>query len=1191
VTAREQLNSYIEQLEKRLRLGVLLRGAAVVLATALATTVVLVLIANALAFSKTSVTGARSILFILVACAIGFALALPLMRLNPRRAAATAEQAFPEFQERLVTMAERDAAERQPFVELLASDTLKIAQKSEAAYLVPNNRLLASLGIGVASLGVLVWLILAGPGYLGYGAALLWAGDAGATPLYDLHVNPGNAVVRRNADLLVTALPRGIQPDKVRIYARYESASKWEQLPMQSQAGASGYQFLFAGLPEGVEYYVEAGPLRSRHFNIRVVDLPTVKQIRVTYHYPAWTGMSASAGQPGGDLRAVEGTQAELDISMDRPLTDGLLVLDDQKQLQLSGGQGNVYKGMVTIDKDGAYHVSTLDRGQEVRISEDFFIEADKATAPDVAIARPGGDYRASPIEEVTVSAKADDPFGLSEFSLHYAVNGGPEQSVNLLKQSGAKTADGSTTLYLENFKVVPGDIVSLYATAKDARAESRTDMFFIQAEPFEREFSQSQQSGGGAGGGAGGNAPDEISQREKEIIGATWKQSGDKDAAAAEKAAENAKFLSGVQSKLRDQGVSLAGRLQMRDLTQQNAEFTDFQKDMTAAADAMGPASTKLQQQKWKDAIPDEQKALQHLLRAEATFRQIQVAFGNAGGGGGGAGTAGRDLASLFDLELDTQKNQYEVGQTAESAKQRAQDIDEALRKLDELARRQDELASQQRNGQSSDQRWQQEMLRRQAEELQRQMEQLTRNGQQGSGGSSGGQQGQSQGAQGSQGSQSSQQSSGSQNSNDARVQQALNQLRQANDDMRRAASQQQSQADARRAAERLKQATSLLGGAQQQQSSARLDGMANEADRLAQEHKSQTERMQQMSKNQYNVGPDGNYSSDVGGQQSKLAEDRQRLADDLSRMEKDMRDAVRDLSSTDRAAASKLRDALRQLDQSDLDTRIQRSADSIRRGVNPAYGGTEPQIASGLQQLSQQVHEAQQALGSGSPQNSQQDAINQVQSLRDRLESLDRSFGGGNRSGANNSNSANSQGTSQGNSQGNPQGNSQGGTQDGQRGGPGANIGQFVGGGNRGGYGDSPYYGGMNAGNNGRLPQPVPPDTFPVPPETAYRESLGDLDKLRQSVQNDPETLRQVEKLIEEMQRLDPSRFPGNPALVEELHGQVLADVDKLELQLQRNSDGDRSGEVRGGDSLPVPPGYQDAVAEYFRRLSKNP
>src|SRR5207253_10872506 len=59
-----------------------------------------------------------------------------------------------------------------------------------------------------------------------------------------------------------------------------------------------------------------------------------------------------------------------------------------------------------------------------------------------------------------------------------------------------------------------------------------------------------------------------------------------------------------------------------------------------------------------WSDALPNEEKALQHLLRAEATFLQITVAFGSRGGGGGGAGgSAGRDLASLFDLELDTEK------------------------------------------------------------------------------------------------------------------------------------------------------------------------------------------------------------------------------------------------------------------------------------------------------------------------------------------------------------------------------------------------------------------------------------------------------------------------------------------------------------------------------------------------------
>lgn len=1139
MTARQQLNEYVQQLQRRLRLRTALRGAAILALSALITTILLVLITNALAFSRASMTSARIVLGLVIAACIAFACALPLLRLDRRRSAWEAEGVMPKFEQRLVTLAERNSAEKDPFAELLAADTLKIAREAEVDHLVPNKRLMISLGTALASLGVLVWLIVAGPGYLGYGSALLWAGSAGAAPLYELRVTPGDAMVRRNSDQLISVQPRGIQTNSVRIYARYESASKWDELPMQPQPGTSNFQFMFAGLPEGVEYYVEAGPLSSRHFHLRVTDVPAVKQIRVTYHFPAWTGIPASTDEHGGDLHAIEGTDADLEIFTDHPLSNGVLVLDDEHQIPLAGGAGNSYRATMRLDKDGAYHVVAIDRGEQVRISEDYFITASKADAPEVVISRPGGDYRASPIEEVTVAAKADDAFGLREFSLHYSVNGGAEQTVNLLSQSGLKSADGSTVIRLEDYKVVPGDIVSIYATAKDAHAESRTDMYFIQAEPFEREYSQSQQSGGGAGGG-GGNAPDEISQRQKEIIGATWKQLGDKGA-SAESAAQNAKFLSGVQAKLHDQAVSLANRLQMRGLVEENDEFVSFQKNMNAAAEAMTPAAQTLRNEKWKDAIPHEQQALQYLLRAEATFRQIQVAFGSAGGGAGG-GSAGRDLASLFDLELDTQKNQYETAQTAESASQRSQDIDEALRKLDELARREEQLASQ-NNANLPEQRWQQEMLRREAEQLQRQIEQLTRNSQSQSGSENG---------------QSSGQSSGSGNSSDPRVQQALNQMRQANDDMRRAYSQNQDQADARRAAQRLRDATNLLSGTQRQQSAGRLDALAQEADRLANEQRKQTDRIRDLAR-AYGDGANGNPARDTP---QSLAEDRQHLADDLARLETQMRDAVRDMASTDRAAASKLRDALREADQSNLDSRVQRSADMLRRGVNPDRNGSEAQIASDLQQLGQQTRDAQQALGSGGQPGDSQSALDRVQNLRNRLEALDRNANGRNPSGARQA------------GPGNPNGA----------------VGQFVnpGGGAYGG----PVYGGMNTGNDnyGQLPSPPSRDTQPIP-EPAYRDTMAQLDQLRQMLKDDPESLQKVQELIREMQRLDPSRFPGNPAMVEELHNQVLSDVDKLELQLRRNADGKQSGGVHNTASQPVPVGYEDAVAEYFRRLSKTP
>ena len=121
-----------------MRLGAWFRGAAILTSVALATTVVLVLITNAFAFSRWSITSARVVLLFALVLAVSFGIALPLKALNRRRAARQAEDVFPEFQQRLVTFAERDADVREPFLELLAADTLGLAQSGRAR--APGSR-------------------------------------------------------------------------------------------------------------------------------------------------------------------------------------------------------------------------------------------------------------------------------------------------------------------------------------------------------------------------------------------------------------------------------------------------------------------------------------------------------------------------------------------------------------------------------------------------------------------------------------------------------------------------------------------------------------------------------------------------------------------------------------------------------------------------------------------------------------------------------------------------------------------------------------------------------------------------------------------------------------------------------------------------------------------------------------------
>ena len=361
---------------------------------------------------------------------------------------------------------------------------------------------------------------------------------------------------------------------------------------------------------------------------------------------------------------------------------------------------------------------------------------------------------------------------------------------------------------------------------------------------------------------------------------------------------------------------------------------------------------------------MPSEQKALQNLLRAEATFRQIQVAFGSQGGGGGAGGGAGRDLASLFDLELDTEKNQYETAQTAGgSASQQQKEIDDALQKLDQLARRQEELAQQQRNNQqSSEQRWQQEMLRREAEELQRQMEQMAQ-------------------------------------ATTARAAQARNRVRsraiRRQGNLRRAVgffraigssgnqvirtirrgrkvgrparaavARPAAPGDRRHAPRNLSAAKrsrsaprrrSLEGSHRPARQHAPAAIVARRSIRwptkpAASPRKSATKPASIQQAFGQGIG--------IDSPERRTARSSPTIArnwpNDLGGLEKNLQDTARELATDNQSAAStKLREALGDMQQSDLRARIQRGADWMRRGIDPNANGMEPEIAAGMQRL----------------------------------------------------------------------------------------------------------------------------------------------------------------------------------------------------------------------------------------------
>jgi hypothetical protein len=355
---------------------------------------------------------------------------------------------------------------------------------------------------------------------------------------------------------------------------------------------------------------------------------------------------------------------------------------------------------------------------------------------------------------------------------------------------------------------------------------------------------------------------------------------------------------------------------------------------------------------------------------------------------------------------------------------------------------------------------------------------------------------------------------------------------------------------------------------------------------------------------------------------ERDKLAEERQQLSDDLSKLQKNIRDTAREMAPSQPGVAQKLRDALTEMDESDLDNHVQRTADWLRSGINPNSNGTEGEIAQGLAKLDQQLQQAGNGMGQSKPgqretgQGDESAAFGQIDRLRSQIQAMGRQQNGGNGQQGRNGQDQNGQNGQQGGQQpGNGGGSGQNGQQrnwasgsqqmgrEGQQSsngaGPGGNPGNRNGGvsgdtrnGGRGGEGTA--WGNFDTGNNtpqarGQQ-QAVPTDASgnPADSERAFDQGVRELNQLRQMVHDDPQAAKDVQELTRKMQQLDPSRFPGNPAMVEQMHQEVLSSVDKLELQLQHDG---ASSQARTGKTDAIPAGYQESVAEYYRRLSKNP
>ncbi|HVL66010.1 MAG TPA: DUF4175 family protein, partial [Vicinamibacterales bacterium] len=939
-----ELLGIIRQVRRRWRAKLALRGTLIVAGVG-----GLVFVASA-----TALEAARFTPGAILTARIGLALALaalaavffvrPLLRrVTDEQVALYLEEHEPSLEESIVSAVEAakqgtlaGSSPSRALVERVVEHAVRRSQAIEYGRRVERRPLRSYSGLLAGVAAAVLALFAFGPTYLRHAASALltFSRDVEAAVPYRIDVSPGHTTISRGADLVVTATLGGFDALDAALMVRRAPDAAFERVPMVRGEDGS-YDGMLFDLEAPIDYYVESEGVRSGTFTVKVVELPYVQRLELEYHFPAYTGLPPQKVEDGGDIAVLRGTEVRVRAVPTMTTTGGQVVIEKSGAHALSPADDGALLGRFKVERDGLYHLEmAAPGGERVKASPQYTIDALSDGAPTVAIAKPGRDTQASPIEEVFVEARADDDFGVRQLELVYSVNGGAEQTIRLFDgQKRMPEVSAGHTFFLEELGLKAGDFVSYYARAKDndtvSGAKSATsDIYFLRIRPLTKNFrqAQSQAQGGQPQGGQQDEGPNNLSEQQKRIIAATFNIQRDRAAMSADKLRENSTVVALSQTKLREQVEGLVGQMMQR--LGGDESFRRILDLLPKAIAEMKTAEAKLQAAAPNEALVPEQKALQYLQQAEEEFEiQVQMRQQQQGGGGGG-GQQNRDLSELFELEVDRMANQYEMRQQA-AQQQADRQIDELAEKLKELARRQEQEAERQRRRAAAGQQASgggggssQRELAEQVEEAARRLEQLSRE------------------------------------ENRGDLAQSAQQLRQAADAMRRAAAngEQAGGAQAAEALERLRQAEQQLQRSQAGRAQRDINDAIRRAEQIAAEQKDIAGEVRGL----------GDAGSRNREQVQQLVDRKAALEQQVGELEKQIDRAAADIRRDEREAARRLSEAAGSLRDNRVRDKIRYSGALVRSGMSQADTETfEREIASNLQTLRDKLGEAQAALG----------------------------------------------------------------------------------------------------------------------------------------------------------------------------------------------------------------------------------
>lgn len=307
---------------------------------------------------------------------------------------------------------------------------------------------------------------------------LRFADPFGDHPPYSpivFRVEPGNTQVVYGSGLDISVTAEGGIVDRVDLVLQNPSDRNVETLPMFPEPDGR-WRTAVTNVTQSRQYFVRSGRSRSSRYDIGVITVPRLEEVRFKVTPPAYTNRPPYEGPlPQGGLAGLPGTCVQLWIRSNRPLSGGSADLTVNKQvepihLQPLAEDNKQVTGTFEIRQAGRLRARLADAAGQA--SNDEFVAPVALLAdqrPFIRILQPPATSFATPSAALPVRISAEDDYGISRQELYRSLNDSRSLPALLPLVSPPPVRTYETVeLPLARYGLQPGDVVSLYGRVED---------------------------------------------------------------------------------------------------------------------------------------------------------------------------------------------------------------------------------------------------------------------------------------------------------------------------------------------------------------------------------------------------------------------------------------------------------------------------------------------------------------------------------------------------------------------------------------------------------------------------------------------------------------------------------------------------------------------------------------------------